>query len=586
MRRLFHRLRDAYYRLTVFRKLALSYLLTFVLPLALLASLSLYNMNRYLDNKYDLFVQDVRTAQRQNYQRKIEQLSSVRSLLTSNNAFTHYLQGWYLTTAQRVTMFNDDVVPLIRYVLSTNKLIRDLKIYPLKDIHIPPLYFLSEWDEASPPIDKLLDMSQRDLWQCRIEENGTTVITYCTCLYNPDYSQQLAVLMLDIDPAQMLAVVTGDENPVYYRYQDKLYWLTDDGSLKPTGQSSPPESTHENLLSFNSHGQYVYQDEMPELGISFFATFDHARFTNNDKLLLLCSLLVFCLLLTSIVFVTLAAGTKRIKRLSQHLSKEKNENLMPIAPGPYRDEIGNLYEAYNGLVENIHRLIDEVYWAELNERDARYYALLSQINAHFMMNTLENIRMTALMNGDIQASDMLFQLGSIMNYALRKDNLQSTLGSELEQIEYFLRLYAVRIGKDFSSQLDVPEKYRALTCPKFMLQPIVENAISHGFAGMQGEKRIRISAGEDRQGIWVDVWDNGIGMTETQLQQIQALLAGKFIDRSNRKQASIGLSNVNQRLQIFYHEPQGIFVRCDAEAKGTVFQLRLGRAKQISGRES
>jgi two-component system sensor histidine kinase YesM len=237
------------------------------------------------------------------------------------------------------------------------------------------------------------------------------------------------------------------------------------------------------------------------------------------------------------------------------------------------------------MAKNINRLVNDVHQAELQSRDARYYALQAQFNPHFLLNSLENIRMIALTRYDDVTSGLIYKLARIVSYNLRQNNLVSSLAKEIENCQNYMNLCAMRMGEDFTFSIRCPDKFSNLLCPKFMLQPMVENAVEHAFNFRSGKKNISISTRAEEGGITVLVADNGCGMSPKRLEDMRSLL--KNFRRINsliqnedgktlpEKGHGIGILNVHERIKIFYGEEYGIEVDSSA-GMGSVFSLKLG----------
>jgi two-component system sensor histidine kinase YesM len=221
-----------------------------------------------------------------------------------------------------------------------------------------------------------------------------------------------------------------------------------------------------------------------------------------------------------------------------------------------------------------------VYRAELKSRDARYYAIQAQLNPHFLLNSLENIRMIAMMHGDDETSGMIYQLARIMNYTIKQSGLISTLARETEHCRNYLELCAMRMGPRFRYTITCPDELAGLVCPKFMLQPIVENAIEHAFARNSPKKKeelfIDITVSPRDTGACILVQDNGCGIEGKRLALLRELLAGTHSPGEDREKIhGIGIVNVHERLKIFYGAPCGVAVE-SSPGTGTLFTLLIG----------
>ena len=227
------------------------------------------------------------------------------------------------------------------------------------------------------------------------------------------------------------------------------------------------------------------------------------------------------------------------------------------------DEISEAYNDFYKMVISIKKLIDEVYIQELKQKklivkqkDAQFKMLASQINPHFLYNTLETIRMRAFCNGDRELANIVKKLGKIMRRNLEVTNEVVTLKSELDIIEGYLDIQSLRFkGKveyDFKIEVE-KEKYEILP---LLLQPIVENAFIHGLEVSSKIGKITVSIYDEVGYLIIEISDNGIGINQEKLDFINK----KLRNYNNENSKSIGISNVNERIKMFYGEEYGLYI--------------------------
>ncbi|GHV07038.1 hypothetical protein FACS189485_16630 [Spirochaetia bacterium] len=182
------------------------------------------------------------------------------------------------------------------------------------------------------------------------------------------------------------------------------------------------------------------------------------------------------------------------------------------------------------------------------------------------------------MQHDDVSSGLIYKLARIMSYNLRQNNLVSSLAKEIENCRNYLELCVMRMGDNFGFTIQCPDELKDFNCPKFLLQPIVENAVEHAFDFHSGKKTISITVHKDEKGITVLVADNGCGMNQEQLLALRSsLMDFRGIDGEELSgmRHGIGILNVHERIKIFYGDEYGIDVDSSAGA-GSVFTLKLG----------
>ncbi|MEN8078231.1 sensor histidine kinase [Clostridioides difficile] len=290
-------------------------------------------------------------------------------------------------------------------------------------------------------------------------------------------------------------------------------------------------------------------------------TMESRSVVEKSILIILCSILcsIFVILYFSKNF------SNRIKTLRNEMHKvvKGNFNIKKSIGG--NDEVSEVYDDLYIMMESINKLIDEVYIRKIQQeklmvkqKEAEFKMLASQINPHFLYNTLETIRMRAFCNGDRELAGIVKKLGKIMRRNLEVSNENVSFESELELVKNYLEIQELRFkGKvehEFNIEVDA-NKYKILP---LLLQPIVENAFVHGLESIKEKGKITVSVFEDLGYLIVEISDNGCGITKERLEFINNNL-GKVNKKENGHQ-SIGMGNINERIKIFYGDEYGMYV--------------------------
>ncbi len=271
--------------------------------------------------------------------------------------------------------------------------------------------------------------------------------------------------------------------------------------------------------------------------------------------------------------------TSRVQTLRYAMHQASNEDYEFASSVSGQDELSEAFSDLETMVRNIKRKDAEMYEARIKEKELvneqqemKFKMLASQINPHFLYNTLETIRMKAFKAGDREAATAIKLLGKSLRYVLdNTGTVFTTLDKELEHVETYLAIQKLRFGEKFDSTLETAEEVDTenLYVLPLILQPVVENSLLHGLEEVErgGEIRIRIFI---REGfLLIEVSDNGCGMERERLEQLRQDIGSKEIGRSK----SIGLYNINQRLSLYYGSGS---LNIDSEyGKGTVVQMAL-----------
>ena len=226
-------------------------------------------------------------------------------------------------------------------------------------------------------------------------------------------------------------------------------------------------------------------------------------------------------------------------------------------------EFRYLADAFNSMSDKLRYQFDRIYSEELALRDARIMALQSQINPHFLNNTLEIINWEARLADDVKVSRMIEALSTMLDAATdRKGKPMVHLSEEMMYVDAYLYIISERLGKRLTIQKEVDSSLLDLYVPRLIMQPIIENAVEHGIQPQQkGEIRVRIY--RENGNMVLEVENDG-RMTAEDEQRIELLLSDGY-DAANETSGNLGIRNVNQRLKILYGENSGLSIKMNSK---------------------
>ncbi len=260
--------------------------------------------------------------------------------------------------------------------------------------------------------------------------------------------------------------------------------------------------------------------------------------------------------------------TKPIMILSSNMKEVEKGNLSVNVKVKNNDELGELTTVFNKMVRRINQLISKTKENEKQKSEMEFKILQAQINPHFLYNTLDSIRwMAALQNAPV-ISTMVSSIINLLKYNFsRKDTLVS-LSEEIESVKNYIAIQKFRYGDMFDIKYDIPDTILEYKTIKFIMQPIVENAIFHGFENIEHIGLIEISAYVKKDFVYISITDNGAGMTEEELQNITNRKP------SNKKYLEIGIKNVDDRIKFYCGEACGLSLK-SIKNKGTTATFKL-----------
>lgn len=232
------------------------------------------------------------------------------------------------------------------------------------------------------------------------------------------------------------------------------------------------------------------------------------------------------------------------------------------------DEVGELCEYFNAFMAKLRRLKEvEQREVEMQLRDSQMNALQAQINPHFLYNTLETIRYM-IADGHDQAVSVVQDLADLLRLSLGHGERYVTIRHELDHVMLYLAIQRIRYNNRFDVDLDVESRLYGLFTAKFILQPLVENALIHGFRSITSGGVIRIKGWIEQNSVRLSIADNGCGMTPATLRKLRKRL------RQRRSGGSIGLFNISERIRLYFGDQYEMQIE-SREGSGTSVTLRL-----------
>ncbi|TBL80686.1 histidine kinase [Paenibacillus thalictri] len=311
------------------------------------------------------------------------------------------------------------------------------------------------------------------------------------------------------------------------------------------------------------------------LGWSLISIFDEASFFRDIRGLYTYyrdAALYWVVLLCVGSYLLSRYFTLPIKRLALRMDRVKALEFHSVLPPESRgDEIGELARSYHAMMERIRSLSQEVRQIEEQKRDYEIRMLQSQIGPHFLHNTLACIESLAFQQKIAEVQMTIHSLTGLLSLSIGRKTPFITLKEELQGLHMFVQIQNIRYGKQIALNVQMSAELGEQQIPRLTLQPIIENAIFHGIVptGRRGKIGIKVVAG--RNGMNIFVRDNGIGMEEA---QARSLLGAERGTPSSGSFNSLGLANVNSRLQLYYGSPYGLKIRGRLQ-KGTVVRVRV-----------
>jgi len=320
----------------------------------------------------------------------------------------------------------------------------------------------------------------------------------------------------------------------------------------------------------------------------FFVTFPSTKFNFKFVSIVDLSMLIrqharmlltiFLIILTTMISVLLLIvynmrdDARFLHRIIQSIGRVKTANFTPNRPARYRrNEYGMIARELDDMIQQLDKHIRNEYLFKLKQQETEMKALQNQINPHFLYNTLEVIRSTALVNQDRDTADAIATLGALYREIVKKENIIS-IASELELLQKYLEIMEFKYPERFYYQVNVEPTLLSIPTVKFWMQPLAENFFIHGFNANHEFNLYVVNGWEAEDHYVLEFVDNGRGIHAERLLTVRSTLSNNDDTSSN----SIGLRNVNTRLHFFYGNSYSMEIENNEEA-GVKITVRISK---------
>lgn len=547
--------------MNITRKITLGYIMLIFIPVMAFGYHYYMQIHGSLTKQYAEGRQKILEQAYANMKMDFTRIESIHRVLQYNSYVTDYLDGVYDTELENVYSFIRYIRPLYTQALFANPEIDSLLIYTKsEDIFTITDHFVG-WEFLDPEIEESLSSLKpgSGLWVRVDPDSLHSELIYYQHLYNTQFTEIIGLLEIRINDTfiKKFFEAAGVKAPweAFFLVEDEIV-----GNLPMQIHDNVFELVDSETDTFIIDRQNVInQLVLEELGVHVFITgkVDDVFHSLTRSEVIVIIILFLLLVGLSLAYYWLATSiTKRILKLARHMRTLNEENLRQSIfkqkSSKKKDEIGFLIETYNSMLHRMDELINNVHRAELLNKEAAYKVLQAQIKPHFLYNTLETIRMLAETNNDKEVADISFWFGRLMRYSLSSEQDEVNLAQEINMAKFYLQIHKTRLQARLTYEIDISMDLSSVICPRFIIQPLVENSIIHGVSTVIRPVTIRLAAKDSENEIRIFVIDDGKGIPADKLKMLQSLLMAGDRQSEATTVTGVGLINVHDRIKAFF----------------------------------
>ena len=406
--------------------------------------------------------------------------------------------------------------------------------------------------------------------------NGN-IISFIKPIINTDdgyYGERLGFVKLDINANEFFSpIFTTDAKSldrVYIvdRYGKDIYHSTNnnlDIALNFIAKDSYGNSEKSiEYMEFKNEKIILAYDETADKNFRIVHSFDYSTVKKTiDGVKSTIGYYVVLLIIIVLIFVLLFSQklSSRVNLLLRKMDKVQQGDIEITEYISGNDEIATVDHHFNIMVHKLQKLINQNYIQNIEKKEAELNSLQLQINPHFLYNTLETISSLAAVKGCFEICEISQRLGEMFRYNINVGKGEFIyLEKEIKHIENYVYIQKIRFNNKFEVFFDIEDEFKKCRVLKFILQPVIENAILHGINNKNGHGCIEVSAQRIENKLSIIINDDGIGIEEEKLNTLNNHINNLNNNKVESYKQSIGMKNVNMRIKLTYGDEYGVLV--------------------------
>lgn len=555
--------RDLSYR----KKVICICLIISLIPVMLLGYFSYTQQKRQLINREELAIRETLNSETNQLNNKLAVYINALNLIAWNENIRNALTQTYTTNFEMYQTYKDTIDPLFLTISSLNTDISNICIYTNHAIY-PHGSILNSLDKAKDlpwyqeasssltPVFKLSKDKHLLYLACKIHINSNETNLLCITIKMSKFLQSTHSLFRSDYGFQIL----DSKQTVLYQY------LSDDKkNSKMANLDSSFDKNNANYITEKSFLSPV------SWSCHLYRSISGIKDEVNQLKYIVLLIMLLCVLF---VFFSSAAISNIIvsplEKLAANIAQVEKGNYEITVASNSNDEVGKLIQAFHSMTIQLNHLINEVLLAKIAQQANELKILQLQINPHFLYNSLSLINGKAIMTGQNDISQMAQLLSTFYRTMLNKGKNFISIENELKNVKAYIKLQQIMHSYSFNVIYDIDPNTFSYYIPNLVLQPLAENAILHGLDHKEtpGEKIMTISIHMTESDILLVIMDNGCGMT---LEECDTILTSKS--------RGYGVSNVQQRIQLYYGDSYGLSYR-STPTLGTSVTLKIKKENQ------
>ena len=498
---------------------------------------------------------------------KVNMIEHTSRLFTSDIKLQTFLGDPFTYQSYEYEEYRSNIIPFVENIMRQNPYIHSLRIY-MNNKSIPEVYdsfYSIDRIMKNSGLQQALNVPEQDEgWlglhlstlnvKTPTRDTRHEVFSYYQKINSIRYESMVGIMEIEVVDDVLLEVLNTSEFGEIMLIDQQGTIISEQkhelANIQELGIDKLPNTEGYNkVMNVQDRSSIVISVPIPELELRLVGIYPVEGFRDKVKgsaRTIIMTLIVALTLLGIIVFLITTALLSRLKVLVKAMKQVREGSLTVSVPVTANDEFTQIATSFNMMTGRIHDLVETVYKSQLMEREAELRALESQVNPHFLYNTLATI---AWVGRKYQAHDVVHisnALAKFYRLMLNKGKREMLVRHEIDMVQAYLSIQKFRFEDRFEVIYDIDEKVYEYSAAKNLLQPIVENALIHGIEPKRARGTLIIKAGIEGDMLYYKVIDDGVGMA---VSRVEDILQGRTVTSSG---SGYAMNNIRERLQGHY----------------------------------
>lgn len=508
---------------------------------------------------------------KQNVEFFLREIENTVTLLSSNEIVQNELRKASESSNENQYVIQNEVYTLLSNAISVQEYLKDVYIisnngnFYSSNLRIQKSALIDKLKRGGLQDISILDNDKKNLASYYFTSDSDTIF-YVKRIDKFSSDNKLGIIIVELNynylreiltissiPSKNKVIIINSEGKIVFNYPS---YSTFDDVIDENPELLTIQKAQLNRLVFGNDS-IIVSDTIAYSGwklINIISTDKIYSDVSSLKKVAIYISLFFIILSLIIALILSSSFTRPILELNKKIKLVEKGDLTTRIDVKREDELGQLCSSFNNMTIKLGDLIDKQLYEQKQKSELEFQILQAQINPHFLYNTLDTVKWMAIIQNVPNIGDALTSLINLLKFNISRNTINVTLNEEIQSVENYINLQKYKYGDIFSVNYNIQENTVNCVVLRFILQPLVENAIFHAFESGKRNGVIKIKSKIKENMLIIVVVDNGVGIDKRDLVNLT------HSRNQKRKFSNIGLKNINDRIKLYFGEKYGMSI--------------------------